>query len=113
MKPRIIHPEELEKKDFGPIIVSDFLNDPNYEKFSIAKVIIKGKQKKGYDSKSDIAYYVLDGEGKFVLGDKENSVKKGDLIFIPSGTPYKDDGNLTLLAISSPRFDRSKRVYVE
>ncbi|GBE16579.1 hypothetical protein BMS3Abin15_00400 [bacterium BMS3Abin15] len=31
-------------------------------------------------------------------------------MFIPKNTKYKDSGRMTLLAVSSPRFNRDKRV---
>jgi mannose-6-phosphate isomerase-like protein (cupin superfamily) len=109
MEPEHIKSEDIEENDFGVIKVQNLLNNPNYEKFSVAKVKIVGEQKFGSNPNSDLAYFVLEGEGKFFIEDKAFSVKKGDLIFIPKNTKYKDSGNLTLLAISSPRFDKNKR----
>ena len=109
MEPKHIKSEDIEENDFGVIKVQNLLNNPDYEKFSVAKVKIVGEQKFGSDPNSDLAYFVLEGEGKFLVEDKEFSVKKGDLIFIPKNTKYKDSGHLTLLAVSSPRFDRDKR----
>lgn len=110
MEAKVIKSEEIEENDFGSIKVQNLLADPNYEKFSVAVVKIVGEQKFGLDKESDTSYYVLNGEGKFFIEDKEFSVKKGDLVFIPKNTKYKDSGQLTLLAISCPRFDREKRV---
>jgi mannose-6-phosphate isomerase-like protein (cupin superfamily) len=109
MKYKHIKPENIEKNDFGSIVVQNLFDEDNYDKLSIAKVKITGEQKFGLDTESDTAYYVLEGEGKFFVEDKEFSVKKGDLIFIPKNTKYKDSGPMTLLAISSPRFNRDKR----
>jgi mannose-6-phosphate isomerase-like protein (cupin superfamily) len=67
----------------------------------------------GYDTESDVAYYVLEGEGKCVIDGEEYYIKKGDLVFYTNGTPYKHLKGLTLLAISNPPFERGKRVYVE
>jgi len=67
----------------------------------------------GYDKDSDVAYYVLEGKGKCIINKKVFVAKKGNLIFIPKGTPYKNLKGLTLLAIASPRFERKKRRYIE
>lgn len=107
-----IKTEDVKKQDFGSIDVQNFFPDDSYDKFSIAKVEIKGKQEFGLDKKSDVAYYVLKGKGKFFIEDKEIIVNEGDLIFIPKNTKYKDEGHLTLLAISVPKFDREKRVRI-
>lgn len=39
--------------------------------------------------------YVLDGQADIGIGDKNYSVKKGDVVFIPAGMPhwYKSTGN--------------------
>ncbi|MBU1199496.1 MAG: AraC family ligand binding domain-containing protein [Nanoarchaeota archaeon] len=110
MEARHIKSEEIKENDFGSIKVRNILADSNYEKFSVAVVKIVGEQKFGLDKESDTSYYILDGEGKFFIEDKEFSVKKGDLVFIPKNTKYKDSGQMTLLAFSSPKFDRDKRV---
>jgi len=69
--------------------------------------------KLGYDTESDVIYYVLSGKGKCIIRNKAHIIKKGDAVFVPKGTPYKNLKGLTLLAFSSPRFDRSKRRYLE
>lgn len=105
-----IQSEDIKKNDFGPIIVQNLLMDEEYKKLSIAKVKIVGKQKFGLDKESDIAYYILEGSGTFFIEGEVFAVKQGDLIFIRKNTKYKDSGQLTLLAISVPKFDRDKRV---
>jgi len=105
-----IKSEDIEKSDFGSVYVKNLLADDSYDKFSIAEVDIVGEQKYGLDKESDTAYYILSGKGKFFIEDKEVEVKQGDLLFIPKNTKYKDEGNMKLLAISVPKFDRDKRV---
>lgn len=113
MKAKHIKSAEIKENDFGAIKVKNLLADPDYEKFSVAVVKLVGEQKFGLNKVSDTAYYVLDGEGKFFIEDKEFSVKKGDLIFIPKNTKYKDSGKLTLLATSCPRFEEDKHIRFE
>lgn len=69
-----------------------------------------GVQKFGLDKESDSVYYVLEGEGKFFIEEDVFGVKKGDLIFIPKRIKYRDEGDLKLLSISTPKFNRAKRV---
>ena len=114
MKPTIIRAEQPKENDYGDTKVTDILNTDQFNGFSIAKVRKVGDDiKLGADSESDVAYYVLDGEGKCVIEDKEYQIKKGDLVFLPHGTKYKNLHGLTLLAIANPRFDRKKRTYFE
>ena len=68
--------DELEKHDFGSVHVKNIFSEEGYDKFSLAEVNIVGNQKFGLDQESDTAYYVLEGEGKFFIEDKEINVKK-------------------------------------
>lgn len=112
-KPLIIKTNDLKEKDFGSTKVIDILNDSKYP-FSIAKVKKVGDDiKLGLDIESDVAYYVLEGDGICIIENKSYKIKKGDLVFLPKGTKYKNLKGLTLLAIASPRFDRTKRKYFE
>ena len=50
--------------------------------------------------------YILEGTGTIWLGDKEVTVKPGDLVVIPKGTPHggtKPDGRtIKAIAIKTP-----------
>jgi len=114
MKPKIIKSKNLKENNFTHIKVTDIINIKNYPKISVAKVKLTGNEAKlGYDTKSDILYYVLEGTGKCIINKREFKIKKGDLVFIPKKTKYKNTKGLTLLAISTPRFNRKHRRYVE
>ena len=114
MKPKIIRSNDLKENDYGATKVTDILNTKESPKFSIAKIRkAENDIKLGFDKESDVAYYVLEGEGDCVINNKKYHVKKGDCLFYPKGTKYKHLKGLTLLAIASPPFDCKKRVYVE
>ena len=82
--------------------------------FSIAKVVKVGDdQKFGLNLESDVAYYVLEGEGTFIIEKQEYKVKQGDCILINKGTEYKNLKGITLLAISYPKYDKDKRKYIK
>jgi len=108
---KIIKSEELKEESHGDTKTTKILETND---FNIAKVRKTGNNIKiGYDTESNVAYYVLEGEGDTVINGKTYRLKKGDCIFYPKGTKYKHLKGLTLLAISCPPFDRKKRVYVE
>ena len=114
MKSLIIRGKDLKENDYGHTKVTDILNSPDFPKFSIAKVKKVGDDiTLGFDTESDVAYYVLGGKGNCVVDGETHYIEKGDLVFLPKGTKYKNLKGLTLLAIASPRFERSKRVYLE
>ncbi len=112
MKLEIIRGRKLKEKKYGDTLVTDIINKKGI-KFSIAKIKKIGNDiKTGYD-RTDVSYYVLDGQGVAIVNGKRYNLKKGDCVFYPRGTKYKHLKGLTLLAISSPRFNRNKRVYTE
>ena len=113
MKPKIIRAEELKENDHGDTKTTSILSVEGL-KFDIAKIRKVGNNiKLGYDTESDVAYYVLEGEGDCVINGKTYHLKKGDCVFYPKGTKYKHLKGLTLLSIACPPFDRKKRRYIE
>ena len=52
-------------------------------------------------------YYVVEGEGKFIIHDEEYKVKKGDIIEIPKNTEFTYVGKMKLLFISAPAYEHS------
>ena len=114
MEPKIIRSEELKENDFGATKTADIINSEEWSFFSVARVRKTGDDVKlGYDSESNTVYYVLEGEGDCEIDGQTYHLKKGDCVVYPQGTKYKHLKGITLLAISSPRFDRSKRVYID
>lgn len=110
---KIIRAIKLEEKDYGATKTTNILRIKGL-KFDIARIRKVGDDiRLGYDKESDVAYYVLEGEGDCVINGKKYHLKKGDCVFYKKGTKYKHLKGLTLLAIASPPFDRKKRVYVE
>ncbi len=111
MEAKIVKSEEIEEKGNEETKVKNLFNLDSPD-ISIAHVERNSEDKTlGYDKVSDNFYYVLEGEGICLIGDEEHSIKKGDLIVIPKGTKYKNIGNIKLLAISTPKFDKENQVY--
>lgn len=80
-------------------------------------IIIKQGVKKHIHKEHSESIYVLEGEGKMLLGEKIFQVKKGDYIFIPKNTPHKVEVTTTIplkvLSIQSPYFDGKDRIMLE
>ncbi len=113
MKAKVFHLKNLKKQDYGRIKVVDLLATKEYPKLSVAWVKRIEDGKMGYDTKSDTAYYVLEGNGISTINGKRHRISKGDLVFIPKGTKYKNSKGLTFLAISYPRFNMKYQISVE
>jgi quercetin dioxygenase-like cupin family protein len=59
---------------------------------------------------------VLAGKAHMTLGDQHQTVRKGDVIFIPQGTPHAvhvDNGVLKVLSIQAPEFDGTDRILID
>lgn len=53
-------------------------------------------------------YYILHGEGKFILDGSEHLVTKGQLIEIPPGVSFDYVGKMEMLLIMEPPFSPEK-----
>jgi mannose-6-phosphate isomerase-like protein (cupin superfamily) len=65
-----------------------------------------GDAPKHFHQDSVEVQYVVEGSGKFWLGDTQRDVGPGDLIIIPKGTPHggsvATSGRFKVLAIKAP-----------
>lgn len=113
MNPKIIRAEDIEEKEYKGTKVASVFDTEEWPYFNVVKVRKDSDGKDGFDIVSNVVYYVLEGEGKCTIDEKEYEIKKGDCIVCPKWTKYKHTKGLTLLAISYPRFERNKRVYTE
>jgi mannose-6-phosphate isomerase-like protein (cupin superfamily) len=80
-------------------------------------IVIRKEVKPHYHARHSEQVVVLDGTGLMTLGDKQFSVKKGDVVFIPMKTVHsvkvESTVPLKIVSIQSPRFDGSDRVMAE
>lgn len=59
---------------------------------------------------------VLSGKGEMRLGEETFTVRKGDVIFIPQGTPHSvkvSKGVLKVISVQAPQFDGTDRILLE
>ncbi len=61
--------------------------------------------------------FVIDGTGEMMLGDNMRTIRAGDTILIPAGTPHavKVTGHtpLRVVSVQSPYFDGTDRVWLD
>jgi mannose-6-phosphate isomerase-like protein (cupin superfamily) len=105
LKATVIKQNEIEEKNIGVIKIKQLVNSSELPNMSAVIIKLNGKNKKNKHTVSDTFYFVLKGQGHFYLDKQKYSVEKGDLIVIPHGTIYQDEGDMTLLSICNPRFD--------
>ena len=80
--------------------------------FSAALIEINGDHGKLRCIGEDRIYFILDGEGKFVIGDEESDISPNDLIFVPKNTPYNIIGKMKYFLICSPEFNPKDDVFL-
>jgi mannose-6-phosphate isomerase-like protein (cupin superfamily) len=73
---------------------------------SVTWVSIAGHHDRIVNHESDRVYYVIEGDGRFQVGDGApiERVTSGDLVFIPRGTPYEFEGDMRYLVMNGPAF---------
>jgi len=56
-----------------------------------------------YHERTDEIYYVLDGEGRMCLDDREIELHKDVIVYVPRGVRHRAWGNLKVLVVCIPR----------
>ncbi len=93
---------DANKKERGPMKITEYKMSPN---FSGALIEIDGHHGKIKCLKEDRIYFIIEGNGKFIINDKEETVSDNDLVFIPKNTSYDIIGKLKYFLICSPEFN--------
>jgi mannose-6-phosphate isomerase-like protein (cupin superfamily) len=90
-----------------PLVMKKVIHrDQHSQDISVTWVKIWGHHKKMVCDISDRAYYIIEGDGKFQVGDDAEwgQVTAGDFVFVPRGVPYVFDGDMTYLVMNGPAF---------
>ena len=106
----IIKHSETNKKIVGSMKIFEYKINTN---FSGSLISTKGKHGTIKCLNEDRIYFILKGKGKFIIANKEESVKKNDLVFIPKNTPYDIIGKLKYFLICSPEFNSKDDIFLE
>ncbi len=80
----------------------------DFQNASAAYFEVNGSHGKVKTTLSDRIYFVIDGEGEFILNGKKILVGKTDVIVIPKNTPYNykaKKGVLKLFLVHVPAYD--------
>lgn len=105
----IIKAQELpEISEAGyPLVMKRVIHRGRHgDSISVTWVKIWGHHKKMVCDVSDRAYYIIEGAGRFQVGEDTEwgNVSAGDYVFIPRGVPYVFDGHMTYLVMNGPAF---------
>jgi mannose-6-phosphate isomerase-like protein (cupin superfamily) len=72
----------------------------------------KGHFQEFYDVKSAFTYYIIKGEGTFMLDDEPVKVKATDLVVIPPNTRIYYFGNMEMVLTVSPAWEEKNERHV-
>jgi mannose-6-phosphate isomerase-like protein (cupin superfamily) len=105
----VIHSDEVpqEAQPERSMVLRRVINaDRHSAAISVTWVRITGHHDRVVNQDCDRVYYVIEGAGRFQVGDGApvEAVAGGDFVFIPRGTPYEFDGNMLYLVMNGPAF---------
>ena len=85
----------------------------DFKNASAAYFKVNGEHGKVKSKLCDRVYYVIDGNGRFIINGKTIKVRKTDVVIVPKNTPYNYKGKMTLLLVHTPAFDPKYEVELE
>lgn len=106
MVARVISTGEMEGDKISPLNTAGMRNQVIATADGMTIAIQDGSPPKHMHPNTHEIQYILEGTGTIWLGDKEVTVKPGDLVIIPKGTPHagtKPNGRtIKAIAIKTP-----------
>ena len=106
----IIKSKDANQKKVRVMNINEYKINSN---FSGALIEINGNHGALKCLKEDRIYFIIEGNGIFIINDKENNISPNDLIFIPKNTPYNIIGKIKFFMICSPEFNSEDDVSLE
>lgn len=81
---------------------------------SVALVILRGTGERVCNTASS-TYQIVSGSGTFYFPELsgQQNVEPGDIVHVPSGRTYYDEGNLVMICTTQPAFDSTAVVVVK
>lgn len=96
---------EVRAEGYPLVMKTIITREDHTEHLSVTWVKIDGHHKKMVCDLSDRAYYIIEGDGWFQVGEEEPfDVAATDSVFIPRGVPYVFEGTMTYLVMNGPAF---------
>lgn len=101
--------ELKEAREFGweGLKGKTYNDSSDFKNASAALFEVTGRHGKVKSLINDRVYYVVEGEGNFMINEKVTPVKSGDVIIVPKNTPYDFENKgkmLKLFLVHTPAF---------
>ena len=90
-----------------PLVLKRVINiDEHTADISVTWVRIWGHHDRIVNEVSDRVYYIIDGEGRFQVGDGApiEKASAGDFVYIPRNVPYEFDGQMRYIVMNGPAY---------
>jgi quercetin dioxygenase-like cupin family protein len=105
----VIHPDDVKEmpQEPRPLALKRVITvEEHTPNISVTWVRIWGHHDRVVNETSDRVYYVIEGEGRFQVGDGApvEKVAAGDFVFIPHQVPYEFEGNMRYIVMNGPAF---------
>lgn len=82
-----------------------YISKDDFPNMTCSYIVVTGVHGKIKSSVNDRIYYIIRGEGEFVINDRTVKVRESDVIVIPRNTAYDYRGNMEMLLVNSPAFE--------
>jgi mannose-6-phosphate isomerase-like protein (cupin superfamily) len=73
----------------------------------------KGHDEEFLNTVSSFKYYVLEGNGEFIISGVSHPVVAGDVVIIPPNTPFYYKGNLKQVLVTTPSWKEGTDVHIK
>ncbi len=105
----IIHPEDVPEvdQDPRPLGLKRVINiEEHSTELSVTWVRLWGHHDRVVNRISDRAYYIIEGEARFQVGDDApiEAANAGDFVFIPRDVPYEFEGTMRYVVMNGPAY---------
>lgn len=105
----IIKENQVNKKKVGSMVIKEYKINSD---FSGALIKINGDHGTLKCLNEDRIYFIVGGQGRFIIKDIEYKVETNDMIFIPKQTIYNIIGKMKYWLICSPEFNPDDDVFI-
>jgi mannose-6-phosphate isomerase-like protein (cupin superfamily) len=112
----IVHPADCPDvtAEGYPLVMKRLIHREHSPGLSVTWIRIWGDHRRMRTDEADRAYYVIEGDGAFQVGDEpEAAVGPGDAVLIPKGVAYSFSGHMTYLVMNGPAFRDGSDVVVD
>lgn len=83
------------------------------DEVSVARIALRGLNKKTINHRSTTLYHVISGQGIMNVDGEIYVLTEGVIIEVPSETPYFDEGNVDMEAVSVPPYNLHDVEFIE